>query len=60
MQNTLITSQEFQLIEMFQVEELEQRLENKWGGAPDECSVSTKTDVQTGSTTVECKATWKF
>jgi hypothetical protein len=31
MQNIVIASQEPQIVEMFQVEELEQRLENKWG-----------------------------
>ncbi|MCP1384932.1 hypothetical protein [Runella salmonicolor] len=53
MQNTVITSQESQLIEMFQVEELEQRLENKW-----EAEISTTTDSSGTSCTATIKCTF--
>ena len=40
-----------QLVEMFQVEELEERLENKWGPCKDEPVIETTTGCETKTVT---------
>ncbi len=47
----LIQSNEVEFVEMFQVEELEERLENKW-----EAEAGTSTN--SGGTTVNTKVKW--
>ncbi len=63
MQNTFIAenASDLALVQMFQVEELEERLENKWSDVePDTISVGTSTNTQTGATTISATATWKI